>query len=79
MGGASIEVHPGLEERYLILDRHYATDLDWGHRWLYVPNNEQPPLPTFSHDRLRLDMPKSWLRMLALSEPQHLRLLLDAI
>ena len=78
MGGASIEVHPGLEERYLSLDCHYATDLDWEHRWLYVPNNERLVLPTFSHDQLCLDTSKSWSRPPTLSEPQHLRLLLDA-
>jgi hypothetical protein len=37
---ALIKVHPKLEERYLSLDRHYAIDLDWEYRWLYVPNNE---------------------------------------
>ena len=40
MGGASIKVCPRLEERSLSLDRHYATNLDWEQRWLYVPNNE---------------------------------------
>jgi len=79
MGGSSIKVHPGSEERCLSLDCHYAVDLDWEHRWLYVPNNEWPPLPTFSHDRLHPSMPKSCSRMPTLSEPQHLRLLLDAI
>ena len=48
MGGSSIKVHPGSEERCLSLDCHYAADLDWEHRWLYVPNNERPPLPSFS-------------------------------
>ena len=46
-GGALIEVCPRLEEHYLSLDYHYAVDLDWEHWWLYVPNNEQPLLPTF--------------------------------
>ena len=78
-GGTSIEVHPGLEQRYLSLDRHYATNLDWEHGWLYVPNNEQPPLQTFSHARLRPNMLESWSRPPTLSELQHLRLLLDAI
>ena len=78
-GGASIEVHPGLEERYLSLDRHYALDLNWEHRWLYVPNTQRPLLLIFSHDRLRPDMPESWLRPPTLSEPKHLRLLLDMI
>ena len=68
-GGASIEVHPGLEERYLSFDRHYAVDLDWEHRWLYIPNNERMLLLTFSHDRLLPDMPESWSRKPALSEP----------
>ena len=79
MGGASIEVHPGLEERYLSLDRHYVVDLDWEHRWLHVPNNERLLLLTFSHDRLRPNTLESWLRTPTLSEPQHLHLLLDAI
>ena len=78
-GGASIEVHPELEERYLSLEHHYAADLDWEHRWLYVPNNERPPLLTFSHDWLHPDTSKSWSRPQTLSEPQHLRLLLVAI
>jgi len=78
-GDASIEVRPRLEDRYLSLDRQYAIDLDWEHRWLYIPNNERPPLPTFSHDRLRTDTPKLWSRPPTLLEPQHLRLLLDAI
>ena len=79
MGGISIQVHPRLEERYLSLDRHYATNLDWEHRWLYVPNNEQQLLPTFSHDQLRPDTLKSGSRTPTLSEPQCLRLLLDVI
>ena len=79
MGGTSIEVCPRLEERYLSLDRQYAIDLDWEHRWLYIPNNEWPPLLTFSHDELCPDMPESWSRPPTLSELQHLRLLLDAI
>ena len=79
MGGASIEVRPRLEDRYLSLDRQYAIDLDWEHRWLYIPNNERPLLPTFSHDRLHPDMLESWSRPPTLSEPQHLHLLLDAI
>jgi hypothetical protein len=69
MGGALIKVHPRLEERYLSCDRHYATDLDWEHRWLYVPNNEWQPLLTFSHDPLCPDMPESWLRTPTLLEP----------
>ena len=64
---------------YISLDHHYATDLDWEHRWLYVPNNERPPLLTFSHDRLRPDTPKSWSRPPTLLEPQDLCLLLDTI
>ena len=79
MGGASIKVCPGLEERYLSLDRRYAADLDWEHRWLYVPNNEWSPLLTFSHDQLRPDTSELWSTMPTLSEPQHLCLLLDAI
>jgi len=79
MRDASIEVRPGLEERYLSLDRHYAIDLDWEHRWLYVPNNERQPLLSFSHDQLCPNTPESWSKMLTMSEPQHLRLLLDAI
>ena len=62
-GGTSVKVHPGLEESYLSLDYHYAIDLDLEHRWLYVPNNEQPPLQTFSHARLRPNMLESWSRM----------------
>ena len=78
-GGPSLKVHPGLEEHYLSLHRHYATDLDWEHRWLYVPNNEWPQLPIFSHDRLRPNMPESWSRPPTLLETLHLRLLMDAI
>ena len=77
--GTTIEVHPGLEEHYLSLDRHYATDLDWEHRWLYVPSDERPPLPIFSHDQLRPDTSELWSTMPTLSEQQHLCLLLDAI
>ena len=69
MGGASIEVRPGLEERYLSIDRHNAIDLDWEHRWLYIPNNERQPLLTFSHDWLCPNMPESWSRTPTLSEP----------
>ena len=79
MGGASIKVHPRLEERYLSLDCHYDTDLDWEHRWLYRPKNEWQPLLTFSHDWLHPNMLESWSRMPTLSKPQHLRLLLDVI
>ena len=79
IGGTSIEVRPGLEEHYLSLDRHYAIDLDWEHRWLYIPNNERPPLPTFSHNRLCPYTLEPWSRPPTLSEQQHLRLLLDAI
>ena len=67
-GGASIEVHPRLEERYLILDRHYAIDLDWEHWWLYIPNNERQPLLTFSHDWLCPNMLESWSRTPTLLE-----------
>ena len=66
-GGTLIEVGPRLEERYLSLDRHYATNLDWEHRWLYVPDNERPPLLTFCHDQMRPDLPESWSRMPTLS------------
>ena len=79
MGGASIEARLRLEEHYLSFDRHYATDLDWEHRWFYVPNNEWQSLLTSSHNRLRPDMPESWSRQATLLEPHHLRLLLDAI
>ena len=79
MGGASIEARLRLEEHYLSFDRHYAIDLDWEHRWLYVPNNEQLSLLTLSHDRLRPDTLESWSRTPTLSEPHHLHLLLDAI
>jgi len=78
-GGALIKVHPRLEESYLSLDHRYPIDLDWEHRWLYVPKNERPSLLTFPHDRLYPDTPESWSRPPTLSEPQHLRLLLDAI
>ena len=78
-GGALIKVRPRLEEHYLSLDRHYVVDLDWEHRWLYIPNNERMLLLTFSHDRLLPDMPESWSRTPTLSEPQHLCILLDAI
>ena len=63
----------GSEERYLSHDCHYAIDLDWEHRWLYVPNNERPPLLTFSHDLLYPDMIESWSRPPALLKLQHLR------
>ena len=78
-GGASIEVHPRLEEHYLSLNRHYVIDLDWEHRWLYIPNNERPPLPTFSHNRLCPYTLEPWSRPPTLSKQQHLCLLLDAI
>ena len=67
-GGALIKLRLGLEERYLSLDCHYVVDLDWEHRWLYIPNNEWPLLLTFSHNRLRPDMLELWLRLPTLSE-----------
>ena len=78
-GGASIEVCLRLEECYLSLDHHFAIDMDWEHRSLYIPNNERPPLLTFSHDRSHLDTPESWSRPPTLSELHRLRLFLDAI
>ena len=44
-----------------------------------IPNNDRQPLLTFSQNRLRPDTLESWSRMPTLLEPQHLRLLLDAI
>ena len=41
MGGALIQLHPGLEIRHLCLDRYLSTDLGWQKSWLYVSNKSQ--------------------------------------
>jgi len=58
MGGALIQLHPGLEDRYLSLDSYPSEDLGWQKSWLYFPN-ESPPLRSYSPDRLCGDLPKS--------------------
>ena len=47
MGGALTQLHPRLEDRYLILDRYPSVDLGWQKSWLYIPN-ESPPLTSYS-------------------------------
>ena len=58
-GGALIQLHPRMEDSYLSLDRYPSMDLGWQKLWLYVPN-ERSPLPSYSLDWLRGDLPESW-------------------
>ena len=58
-GGALIQLHPGLEDRSLSLDRNPFVDLEWQKSWLYIPNESQP-LPSYSPNQLRGDLLESW-------------------
>ena len=58
-GGALIQLHPKMEDRYLSLDRYLSIDLGWQKWWLFVPNVSLP-LPSYSPDRLRGDLLESW-------------------
>ena len=70
IGGALIQLHLRLEDRYLSLDRYPSMDLGWQKSWLYVPN-EHPPLPCYSPDRLRGDLLESWVELLPLEAYRH--------
>jgi hypothetical protein len=58
-GGALIQLHPGMEDRYLSLDHYPSIDLGWQKWWLYVPN-ESSLLPSYSLDWLCGDLLESW-------------------
>ena len=78
-GGALIQLCPTMEDRYLRLDRYPSTDLGWQKLWLYDPN-ERLPLPSYSPDRLRGDLPESWEELPPLEAYRyHVPNLLDAI
>jgi hypothetical protein len=79
MGGALIQLCPKLEHKYLSLVHYPSMDYGWQRSLLHVPN-ENPPLPSYSCDRLRGDLPESWAEL----PPQeayraHVPTLLDAI
>ena len=76
MGGALIQLHPRMEDRYLSLDRYPFIDLGWQKLWLYVPN-ESPPLPSYSLDRLRGDLLESWEELPPLEDTKGVPYLLD--
>ena len=79
MEGALIQLHLGLEDRYLSLDRYPSMDLGWQKSWFYVPN-ESLPLPSSSPNRLRGDLPESWEELPPLEAYRHhVPNLLDAI
>ena len=79
MGAALTQLHPRMEDRYLILDCYPSTDLGWQKSWLYFPN-ESPPLRSYSPDRLCGDLPKSWEELWPLEAYRHhVPNLLDAI
>ena len=79
MGGALIQLRPGLEDRYLSCDRYPSMDLGWQMSWLYVPN-ESPPLPSYSPNRLHGDLLESWEELPPLEAYRHhVPNLLDAI
>ena len=65
-----IQLRPGMEDRYLSLDCHPSVDLGWQKSWLYVPN-ESPLLPSYSPNRLRGDLPKSWEQLPPLEAYRH--------
>jgi hypothetical protein len=74
-----IQLHPGLEDWYLSLDRYPSMDLGWQMSWLYVPN-ESPPLSSYSPDQLRGDLLESWEELPPLEAyRQHVPNLLDEI
>ena len=70
MGGALIQLCPGLENMYLSLDRYPFVDLGWQKSWLYVPN-ESPPLPSYSPEQLRGDLLESWEELQPLEAYRH--------
>ena len=79
MGGALIQLHLRLEDRYLSLDRYPSMDLGWQKLWLYIPN-ERPLLPSYSLDRLRGDLSGSWEELPPLvAYKHHVSNLLDPI
>ena len=65
-GGALIQLCPGLEDRYLSLDRYPSMDLGWQKSWLYIPN-ESLLLPSYSPD----DLLESWEELLPLEAYRH--------
>ena len=74
-----IQLHLGLEDRYLSLDCYPFMDLGWKKSWIYVPN-ESPPLPSYSPDQLCGDLPESWEELPPLEAyKHHVPNLLDAI
>ena len=78
-GGALIQLHPGMEDRYLSLDHYPSTDFEWQKSWLYIPN-ESPALPSCSPDRLCGDLLELWEQLPPMEAyRQHVPNLLDAI
>ena len=69
-GGALIQLHPGMEDNYLSLDRYPSMDLGWQKLWLYIPN-ESPLLPSYSPDQLCGDLLESWEELLPLEAYMH--------
>ena len=69
-GGALIQLHPRLEDRYLSLDCYPYSDLGWQKSWLYVPN-ESPPLPSCSPNWLRGVLPKLYEELQHLEAYRH--------
>ena len=79
MRDALIQLHLGLEDRYLSHDGYPSVDLGWQKSWLYVPN-ESPLLLSYSLDRLHGDLPESWEELPPLeANRHHVPNLLDAI
>ena len=79
MGDALIQLHLGMEDRYLSLDHYPSMNLGQQKLWLYVPN-ESPPLPSYSPDPLHGDLPESWEELQPLETYRHhVPNLLDAI
>ena len=73
-----IQLHPEMEDRYLILDHYPFADLGWQKLWLYVPN-ESPLLPPYSPNRLCGDLLELWAELSPKEDTQEVPYLLDAI
>ena len=74
-----IQFCPGLDDRYMSLDRYPSVDLGWQKSWLCVPN-ESPLLSSYSIDQLHGDLSESWEELPPLEAYRHhVPNLLDAI
>jgi hypothetical protein len=78
MWGALIQLHLGMEDRYLNLDRYTSVDLGWQKLWLCVPN-ESPPLSSYSLDWLRGDLSESREELPPLDDTKGVPYWLDVI